>query len=417
MEFDKKTRKTVIGFVFICIIFFLAVKNIGTVTGVMGKAISIFTPFIVGAGLAFLINVPMNKIEAKLFPPGLEDNKTAKKAKIIKGARRPVSFFLTLILGLGVLGIAINIIVPQIADTMVAVGKQIPFAIDTSQKWINDHLSTLEAVKKFTDKANVDWDKIASNLSSALQAGGSNLLNSGFDTVSGILSGLVSFFIGLIFAIYLLMQKEKLACQGKQVLYSSLAEKTADRVIYVLSMAGDTFAKFITGQCLEACILALMFFISMTVIGLPYALMISVMIGFLNLIPILGSFIGLFFGGLLMLMESPSEALIFLILFIVLQQIEANLIYPHVVGNSVGLPSIWVLMAVTVGGSLMGVLGMILFIPLCSVLYFLITFYVKDSLDRKDVNAKKWLEPVDLSPEVLRRQKRTIFDGDYHPYK
>ena len=144
-----------------------------------------------------------------------------------------------------------------------------------------------------------------------------------------------------------------------------------------------------------------MFFVAMSILRMPYAMLIAVLIAFTALIPMVGAFIGCVIGALLILMVSPVKALIFVIMFLVLQQVEGNLVYPHVVGNSVGLPSIWVLAAITVGANLMGVIGMILFIPLCSVLYSLFRFYVKNRLKEKEVPKEKWLEKVQLSEEIL----------------
>ena len=186
---------------------------------------------------------------------------------------------------------------------------------------------------------------------------------------------IINFFIGFVFAIYILLSKEKLGGQGKQILYALLSEKKADKVLEVCSISYRVFSRFLSGQCLEACILGALFVITMTIFRLPYAMLIGVLIGFCALIPIVGAFIGCGVGLFLILMVSPMKALVFLILFLVLQQLEGNLIYPKVVGNSVGLPSIWVLAAVTIGGNLMGVAGMLIFIPLCSVVYILFRMY------------------------------------------
>ena len=223
--------------------------------------------------------------------------------------------------------------------------------------------------------------------------------------MSNIIGALVSFFIGFVFAVYILMAKEKLAGQGRQILYAFLKEQTADKVLYVLGLSSKTFSKFISGQCLEACILGLMFFVTMTIFGLPYAMLISVLIAFTALIPMVGAFIGCAIGVLLILMVSPLKALIFLAMFLVLQQIEGNLIYPHVVGGSIGLPSIWVLVAITVGGNLMGVAGMIIFIPICSVLYALFRLYVKNRLAENNVSPEKWQEKAEFAEEVLLIKK------------
>ncbi len=203
-----------------------------------------------------------------------------------------------------------------------------------------------------------------------------------------VINGVMTFFIGFVFAIYILIQKETLGRQCIKVMNAFFPKKVVDKIYNVCSLSHKTFSKFITGQCLEALILGMMFFVSMTIFRLPYALLVGVLIAFTALIPMIGAFIGCAVGAFLILMVNPMQAVFFIILFLVLQQIEGNLIYPHVVGNSVGLPSMWVLFAVTVGGKLMGIVGMLVFIPLMSVLYTLFRELVnkRSQLSKKPEN-------------------------------
>lgn len=207
--------------------------------------------------------------------------------------------------------------------------------------------------------------------------GATNILSHTFSATMGIISGVTTFFIAVVFACYILMQKEKLESQARRIIKVTFRAETVEKINYVASLTHRIFCSFITGQCLEACILGFMFFVCMLIFRLPYALLIAVLIAFTALIPIVGAFIGCIVGALLILLIDPFKALFFVIMFLVLQQIEGNLIYPHVVGGSVGLPSIWVLMAVTIGGSLMGIVGMLVFIPLVSVIYSLIGSWVR----------------------------------------
>ena len=220
---------------------------------------------------------------------------------------------------------------------------------------------------------------------------GGGLLSSGGGLIGGVVSGVSTFVIGFIFSIYILLQKEKLGRQAKQVLYALLPMEKADRALEIAKLTEKTFSSFLSGQCLEAVILGCLFVIAMTLFKMPYALLVGVLIGLTALIPIVGAFIGCIVGALLIALTDPIQALVFVALFLVLQQIEGNLIYPHVVGSSVGLPSIWVLAAVSIGGSLMGIGGMLLFIPLCSVVYALFREYVKGRLKEKKVPKGKWL--------------------------
>lgn len=205
------------------------------------------------------------------------------------------------------------------------------------------------------------------------------MVSSTVTVASTIIGGVVNLFVALVFSFYILSQKEKLGSQFRRILHAYFPQKVYDKVLEVTSLAGRNFSSFITGQCMEAVILGTMFVITMALFGFPYAVMVGVLIAFTALIPIVGAFIGCFVGAFLIMVDDPVKAIWFLVLFIVLQQIEGNLIYPHVVGNSVGLPSIWVLAAVTIGGSLMGVVGMLIFIPILSTVYALL---------REDVNER-----------------------------
>ena len=237
---------------------------------------------------------------------------------------------------------------------------------------------------------NIQWSELSKKALALAQSMGTSLLTSGGGLMVGVVSGVSTFVIGLIFSFYILLQKERLARQGRQVLYGLLPERRADRVLAVLRLANRTFSSFLSGQCTEAVILGTMFAVSMTLLRLPYALLVGVLIALTALIPIVGAFIGCIVGARLIALVEPMKAVVFIILFLVLQQIEGNLIYPHVVGSSVGLPSIWVLAAVTVGGKLMGIGGMLLFIPLCSVAYALFRGFVKRRLKEKKVPERKW---------------------------
>ena len=238
------------------------------------------------------------------------------------------------------------------------------------------------------EELNLDWDTALDNMVDFMKNGAVDMLNSTVSVASGIISGIVNAVISFIFALYILAQKERLADQGKRILTAYLPGNVSGRVLEICSLLYRNFSSFITGQCLEAVILGAMFVVSMSIFRMPYALMVGVLIAFTALIPIVGAFIGCAVGAFLILIDNPLLALWFVILFLVLQQVEGNLIYPHVVGSSVGLPSIWVLAAASVGGSLMGIVGMLVFIPLTSVLYTLFREFVNGRLKRKGLRVK-----------------------------
>ena len=278
------------------------------------------------------------------------------------------------------------------ARSVLTIGERIPAFfnqlmqyVDTFSRQYPDFFAEIESF--FADWSQIDWKSITQKVWDFFT--NRNVLGSTFNVASTIIGTFTNFVIGLVFAIYLLLQKEKLGGQFKRVLYSFVPESKADYFLEICQLSSNTFSNFISGQCLEACILGLMFFVSMSLLHMPYAMIISMLIGVTALIPIFGAFIGCGVGVFLILIVSPIQALWFLVLFLVMQQIEGNLVYPHVVGNSVGLPSIWVLMAVTLGASTMGVLGMIINIPLFSIVYALLRQTVRRRLHEKGIDRSK----------------------------
>ena len=241
-------------------------------------------------------------------------------------------------------------------------------------------------VVELINSVQFDWDKIVETLIDFLKNGAGNMLNSTLTAAKSIISGISTFVIAFVFAIYILLQKKKLRIQAKKVLFAFVRKDRAEAVVKVSSLTYNTFSSFLTGQCLEAVILGSIFVVVMTIFRLPYALLVGIFIAFTALIPIFGAFLGCAVGAFLIFMVDPMKALMFIVLFLVLQQIEGNLIYPHVVGNSVGLPSIWVLAAVSIGGSLMGVVGMLIFIPIVSVAYALFREIVYLKLKKQGVD-------------------------------
>lgn len=383
MNWNKQSLRGWLIVVCAGVAFFCALQNLGAVVGAAGALVGIFSPFLLGGAIAFVLNVPMRSIERHLFP-------RAKRS----GGRRPLALLLTLLAVAGVLTLAVCVIGPGIGEAVASIADQLPGAMERLWAQIMALKQYLPLVEELLGQWDLnDWKGIAQKAAEVLQSWGGSLVSSGSGIIGGVVSGVSTFVIGVIFSFYLLLQKERLARQGRQVLYALLPEGGADRVLGVLRLANRTFSSFLSGQCLEACILGLLFVVTMTIFRLPYALLVGVLIALTALIPIVGAFIGCAVGALLIAITDPIKALVFVALFLVLQQVEGNLIYPHVVGSSVGLPSIWVLAAVTIGGELMGVVGMLVFIPLCSVAYALFRDYVKGRLAEKHVPESKWKDP------------------------
>ena len=383
MEWNRQNSKALLLVICGGVAFYCALQNLPAVLKACGWVLGILTPFLLGGAIAFILHVPMRAIERHLFP----------NAKRGAGLRRPLALVLTLVAVIGVLALAGGVIGPGVRDAVKSIVSQVPDALARLEKQLMSLEQYLPQIQDVVESLTIDWRSLSQKAISLAQAWGGSLLSSGSGFIGGVVSGVSTFVIGLIFSFYILLQKERLARQGRQVIYALLPLRAADRVLEVLRLTDRTFSSFLSGQCLEACILGAMFVVAMTIFRMPYALLVGVLIALTALIPIVGAFIGCGVGALLIAVTDPWKALVFVILFLVLQQIEGNLIYPHVVGSSVGLPSIWVLAAVTLGGKLMGVAGMLFFIPLCSVLYALFRDFVKGRLAEKEVPAQKWLDP------------------------
>jgi len=339
----------------------------------------IIFPFILGGAIVFVINVPMSFLEKKIFENVKKENKAVRKLA------RPVSLLLTIVLVVGVIALVMIGVIPQLTKTMGSLMINITDFIPQIKIWIRDFFHDNREIMKLVDQVQFKPDQAIRWGISLLGNGAGNMMNTTMSAVGSVVSGLATFFIAFSFACYVLFQKEKLHVQIRKVLFAFLPKQKADAFLKVCSLTYRTFANFLTGQCLEAVILGCMFVVTLSILRMPYALLIGVLIAFTALIPIFGAFIGCAVGSFLIFMVSPKQAIIFIIVFLVLQQIEGNLIYPHVVGESVGLPSIWVLAAVTIGGNLMGIVGMLVFIPLLSVVYTIFRKVVYQRLKKRHI--------------------------------
>lgn len=378
---DDSIKKIVISGVILILIYW-GINNINTIGGYIKFFFGLINPFIVGGVIAFIFNVPMRSIEKHLFKG--EKYNTPKFAKL----RRLCAYFITLCFIILVLAIVLTILIPQLSKTIMDLLMAIPGAAANLQNWAIEQLNAYPQIEEYIKNINIDWQGVLKSVASFLSNGLNGIITGGIGAVSGIVSGVTTFFVGFVFSLYVLFQKETLSRQAKKVMYALMSDKKADRLLEILRITDNTFANFLSGQCLEACILGSMFVVSMTILRMPYALLIGVLIAVTALIPIVGAFIGCVVGAILICISSPIKAIGFVVLFLVLQQIEGNLIYPHVVGNSVGLPGIWVLVAVTVGGNLFGIVGMLTFIPMSSVLYALFRVYINRRLAEKGEKVK-----------------------------
>ncbi|MBE6865999.1 MAG: AI-2E family transporter [Ruminococcaceae bacterium] len=363
MKLDYK-EKQILKVALIAITFYFALLRIDAVMAFGRFLFSLAKPFLIGGAIAFVLNLPMRKIESML-----------KKAKVKKGLR-PLAFILTIVLVLAVIGAFLLIVVPQLAQAVETLIIRLQLLFVQIPEFFAENAGHLTLIEEYINSLAIDWQTLGDNLINLLKNFAKGFVGSSTGFVSGLVSGFTTFLFSLIFAIYILLGKEKIGEGLKELITAVLPQKICKKIFHVLAVTNKSFSSFLTGQCLEAVILGAMFVVAMSLAGMPYAFLVGIIISVTALIPVFGAFIGCGVGVVLIALENPVQALWFVLMFLVIQQIEGNLIYPRVVGSSIGLPSILVFMSVIVGSSVMGVMGMLLFIPLVSVLYTLTREFV-----------------------------------------
>ena len=381
MNIDKKTIRNLFFIALGCILVYFILNETDKLGAAWSAIMGVLSPFILGAAIAFILNVPMRGIEAKLG-----------KIKST-GLRRAAAIVLTLLAFVVVIVGVVLLLVPQIGETVQILGPRIVAFFQRIQEsvlgFLKENPDLLNTVNSFIDLETLDFGGIIEKIMNVLGNSMSSIASGTLNMVGGITGALVDGFIGLVFAFYCLASKETLGRQGRKVLYAFLPERISDETLRILSLTNRTFSNFISGQCVEACILGGLFAVALFILRMPYITLISVLIAVTALVPLVGGFVGCFLGAFFILVNDPMQALIFVIVFLVIQQIEGNLIYPKVVGGSIGLPGMWVLVAVTIGGDLMGVVGMFLMIPLSSVLYALLREITNRRLSSRDIAPEK----------------------------
>ena len=405
MELNKKTMRNIFLVVAGCIVLYWALHETERMASVFTTVWTLFSPFIIGAAVAFVLNVPMRAIERGL--------KGIKK----DGARRAVAILLTVLAIILVLTGVVYLVIPQVVATVESLVAEIPAfinrVIDFGRSWLAKNPELMEWLYEYTDFGPTDWTALLNQILTEFGDKVAGLLNQltsvvekAFSTLISVGAGVFNAILSLVFALYCLARKEILARQGRRLLYAFFPEKFCDETIRILRMTNSTFSNFISGQCLEAVILGVMFVISMSIFGMPYMPLVSVIICVTALVPIVGAFVGCALGAFFILVDDPLMAVWFVVMFLVLQQIEGNLIYPRVVGTSIGLPGMWVLVAVAVGGDLMGVGGMLLMIPVTSVLYALLGEISARRLALKGIPREKLVEqPPQLKSKLGEKTK------------
>lgn len=379
MQIDRKIIKIIIILVTISALIFLGLQNINVVVNALFTLIGLFLPFFIGLIIAFILNVPLRFIERLLTRIIKSEHRIWIKLK------RPVSLLITYLFVSGLAAVLLVSVIPEIGRTIEILSENFPRYLEASLNWVKNMLIELDIYEDNIKNVQINWDKLFDGITSFMTTGSAQIFNTTVDITTTIVGGVFNFIMSIIFSIHALLNKERLARQVKKVMYAYLPENAVLKILDISSLTSNIFSRYVTGQVIEAAILGILCFIGMTILSMPYAMMISVLIGFFNLIPVFGAIIGTGIGAFLIMMVDPMKALWFIIFIIILQQIENNLIFPKVVGNSIGLPGMWVLLAALVGGNIYGALGVLISVPLSSVLYYLLRDSVYKNLKVRNI--------------------------------
>lgn len=362
--------------------FFWILQNYLLVLSIGGWVFGLLQPLFIGFCIAFVLNVPMRFLEGYLF--------TRTKKPILQALRRPLCILISIVFIVTVLSVIFLLVIPELLNAFGVLAKSIPLFLDAVlkglQNWSAENADAIPSLQQWLANLKIDWAGIGRSLITFATTGAGNLLGSTVQVATSIAGSLTNLMFSFFLALYMLLGKEKLIRQIRAVLRAVFPLAAVRRIEAVLSLSARIFASFITGQCTEACILGTLCWLGMTLLRLPYAPMIGALIGFTALIPIVGAFMGTIVGAFMIAMVNPMSAVWFVVFLLTLQQFEGNLIYPRVVGSSVGLPGIWVLSAVTIGGAISGIVGMLFSVPVASILYALVRTGTKRRLKEKQIS-------------------------------
>lgn len=365
--------KRLLKVILISIVFYFLLYNFKTTLAVLNNLLVIVSPFFIGAALAYVLKIPVNFFERSIF----KKLKNTKFEKYIRG----FSILLALIIAILIIVLLSAIVIPQLVESLKTLQEKLPMFLDTSLNWMKKYevlKKPAADIEKYLSELSID--QLISDAKNYILSENNKILSTGFNLTYSFVNGIVSFFISFVFAIYILADKENLAKQSKKLLRVSSTENKYDYTLYFFENLDFNFHAFINGQLLDSLVIGIMTFVGMLILRLPYATMIAVVISFFDLIPIVGPIIGTAIGVIFILIESPEQALIFVVMMLVFQQIQGNIIYPRIMGDKLNLPSLWTLFAITIGGSLLGIIGMWVLIPLFATFYKLISEYVNHKL-------------------------------------
>lgn len=374
MEFRTKKWRGAAGLIVLAFVLYCAAQNLEAIGKGIGMLFGFAQPILVGCCIAFVLNIPMSAIEGYL---------RHTRWRWLKRWSRAFSLIGAVVFIAAALGLVVALVVPELTNTVQLLASEIPKFWSWIQKWMLENEEMYPAVREWIVGLSINWEQLGKQVFQALTSGVSGVLGGTVAVISGVFTGVVNGVVAFIISIYILLDKERLGRQFCRVLHAFFAPRFESYLLHIGSIAHRSFSNFIVGQCTEAVILGCLCAGGMALLRMPYAPMVGAMVGVTALIPVVGAFIGATVGVFMIMMQSPLQAIGFVIFLIVLQQIEGNLIYPRGVGSSVGLPALWVLVAVTIGGGISGIGGMLFSVPIASVLYTLLREYTNKRNERK----------------------------------
>lgn len=373
---NDKSYKKILSLILVGVFFHWALEHVGDLSNTFKFIIKILLPFIFGASFAFVLNIPVEKLEQFFL------KKTKMKLKVARGW----ALLITILLLIVIIILLMIIIIPELVNTFDSLIQQVPGTVSFFQEKITELAANNENLAEIIETLDINYQSIFESLQSSLESILKGISASLLSFFGGIVNTVISVVLGVTFAIYVVLAKDSLSLQSKQILYAFLPVNAADEILRIGKLAYESFSNFLTGQGIEAAILGSIFFVCMTLFKMPYAMLISVIIMVSAIIPIFGAIFASLVGVFLIVLVDPWMAFWFYVMFTIIQQLENNLIYPHVVGKSVGVPSVWVLFSITIGGSLLGLVGMIISIPVFSIIYVLLKEKVHHNLRKKNIS-------------------------------
>ena len=395
------------GVIFASILFFVVISNLGIVLGAFKKITDVFMPLTLGLAIAFIVNMPLKFFENKVF-----GKLTRKDGKIWRKIKRPICLILSLALIFSVIIVLLSFVIPEFIKTCEKFFVALPGAMANITATVNGWLEALH-LSSIIGHSNIDWSSISSWALEIIGKNQEQITTGALGFVTGLFTSVINIILAVVFSVYILASKEALGRLMKSFIYSIMKRERAKKLISLVVLSNKAFSGFISGQCIEVILIGVLCFIGMLIFKMPYAIMVSCIIAFTAFIPVFGPFIGTAIGAFLILIESPIKALWFVVFIIILQQLESNIIYPKIMGKHVGLPGIWVLISVTIGGGLFGILGIITSVPICSVLYTLFDRWIKRRLEERNICHRTMSHDSSEPKSIIDEMSFYEFEAEY----